>query len=29
LEPWRLQVQPAAVLLAGENDRIMVWREAA
>jgi hypothetical protein len=29
LDPWRLHVQPAAVLIEGRNDQIMVWREAA
>jgi hypothetical protein len=29
LDPWRLHVQPAAVLLEGKNDQVMVWREAA
>ncbi|NMH80278.1 pyridoxamine 5'-phosphate oxidase family protein [Pseudonocardia xinjiangensis] len=28
LDPWRLHVQPAAVLLEGKNDQAMVWREA-
>ncbi|WP_433282571.1 pyridoxamine 5'-phosphate oxidase family protein [Pseudonocardia xinjiangensis] len=28
LDPWRLHVQPAAVLLEGKNDKVMVWREA-
>ncbi|WP_433554862.1 pyridoxamine 5'-phosphate oxidase family protein [Pseudonocardia xinjiangensis] len=28
LDPWRLHVQPAAVLLEGKNDQVMVWREA-
>jgi hypothetical protein len=27
LEPWMLRVQPAAVLLEGASDQIMVWRE--
>jgi hypothetical protein len=27
LEPWMLRVQPAGVLLRGESDQIMVWRE--
>ena len=27
LEPWMLRVQPAAVLLEGAGDQIMVWRE--
>lgn len=29
LEPWRLHVRPAAVLLEGRTDQVMRWREAA